>query len=123
MFDSSWASLRKKKTSDTLVPCVFQNLTCVRFGSSGRCRQYVSVISAPGSRLGVVQIELDTIIAKMLVDLDRLLARPIFDSGRCGISFHPLHSYCAIGIYFLLVLVPNTYAMGNCSRATILYVY
>ena len=26
----------------------------------------------------------------MLVDLDHLLADPIFDSSRCGIGFHPL---------------------------------
>ncbi|MEJ5145302.1 DUF6122 family protein [Sphingobacterium sp. MYb388] len=47
-------------------------------------------------------------IATMLVDLDHLLATPIFDPGRCSIGFHPLHSYYAIGIYILLVLFPKT---------------
>ncbi|PWG06333.1 DUF6122 family protein [Polaribacter aquimarinus] len=37
----------------------------------------------------------------MLVDLDHLLANPIFDKNRCSLNFHPLHSYIAIGIYFL----------------------
>lgn len=44
--------------------------------------------------------------ATMLVDLDHLLADPIYDPGRCGIGFHPLHSYPAIAAYVLL-LVPR----------------
>ena len=38
-------------------------------------------------------------LATMLVDLDHLLATPIFDPNRCSIGFHPLHSWWAIGIY------------------------
>ena len=45
----------------------------------------------------------------MIVDADHLLATPIFDAGRCSINFHPLHSYYAIGIYLLLLLIPNKY--------------
>lgn len=41
-------------------------------------------------------------LATMLVDLDHLLADPIFDPTRCGIGFHPLHSYYAIAVYFLI---------------------
>lgn len=48
-------------------------------------------------------------IVTMLVDVDHLLTRPIFDPARCSIGFHPLHSYSAIGVYALLLLVPNTY--------------
>jgi len=44
----------------------------------------------------------------MLVDLDHLFASPIFDSNRCSIGFHPLHSYWAIGIYILLLFHPKT---------------
>lgn len=40
-------------------------------------------------------------IATMLVDLDHLLATPIFDPNRCSIGFHPLHSYIAIGGYII----------------------
>ncbi len=47
------------------------------------------------------------IIATMLVDLDHLLAHPIFDPARCSIGFHPLHSHYAIVIYFLIVFSPN----------------
>ena len=41
------------------------------------------------------------LIATMLVDLDHLLATPIFDPERCGIGFHPLHSEIAITGYIL----------------------
>lgn len=44
-------------------------------------------------------------IATMLVDLDHLLADPLFDSGRCSIGFHPLHSYYAIAVYFVLAFI------------------
>ena len=47
-------------------------------------------------------------IATMLVDVDHLLATPIFSSERCSIGFHPLHSYYAIGVYFLLLFFKNT---------------
>jgi hypothetical protein len=43
------------------------------------------------------------LIATMLVDLDHLLAQPIFQSNRCSINFHPLHTYYAIAIYVALL--------------------
>lgn len=45
--------------------------------------------------------------ATMLVDLDHLLATPIFDPDRCSIGFHLLHSYIAIGVYILLLVFPK----------------
>lgn len=45
-------------------------------------------------------------ISTMLVDLDHLIANPIFDPNRCSIGYHPLHSYVAIGCYIIL-LVPT----------------
>ena len=45
-------------------------------------------------------------LCTMLVDLDHLLADPIFDPTRCGIGFHPLHSYPAIAGYVVMMLVP-----------------
>ena len=44
----------------------------------------------------------------MLVDLDHLLANPIFDPNRCSINFHPLHSYIAIGIYVVGLFFKKT---------------
>ena len=45
-------------------------------------------------------------VATMLVDLDHLLANPIYDPHRCGIGFHPLHTFPAMVAYALL-LVPR----------------
>ncbi|MCF6238173.1 MAG: DUF6122 family protein [Candidatus Marinimicrobia bacterium] len=42
-------------------------------------------------------------VATMVIDLDHLLADPIYDPGRCSIGFHPLHSIWAIGLYFALL--------------------
>ena len=39
----------------------------------------------------------------MVVDLDHLLAVPIYDPNRCSIGFHPLHSYPAIAAYIVLL--------------------
>ena len=47
-------------------------------------------------------------ISTMLIDLDHLLATPIFDPNRCSINFHPLHSYYAICVYFLLLIPSKT---------------
>lgn len=47
-------------------------------------------------------------VLTMLVDLDHLLATPIFDEHRCSINNHLLHSYYAIGVYFLLLFNPKT---------------
>ena len=45
----------------------------------------------------------------MLIDLDHLIANPIFDSNRCSINFHPLHSYYAIFIYTLLLFLKKPF--------------
>ena len=45
-------------------------------------------------------------LSGMLIDLDHLVANPIFDPNRCSINFHPLHSYFAITVY-LFLLVPK----------------
>ena len=41
-------------------------------------------------------------ISTMIVDIDHLLATPIYQADRCSINFHPLHSYFAIGVYFIM---------------------
>ncbi|WCO02575.1 DUF6122 family protein [Psychroserpens ponticola] len=51
-------------------------------------------------------------ISTMLIDLDHLLATPVFDPNRCSINFHPLHSYYAIGIYVLLSTLKKTRILG-----------
>ena len=47
-------------------------------------------------------------LATMLVDLDHLLATPIFDPGRCSINFHPLHTYWAMAVYVVLLFFKKT---------------
>jgi hypothetical protein len=39
-----------------------------------------------------------------LVDLDHLLATPVYDPTRCSIGFHPLHGTLAIALYALALL-------------------
>lgn len=46
------------------------------------------------------------LLATMLVDLDHLLASPVYDPARCSIGFHPLHTWPAIVIYLLAFGLP-----------------
>lgn len=50
--------------------------------------------------------------AGILVDVDHLLASPIFDPNRCSINFHPLHSYWAIAVYLGMLLPKKTRIFG-----------
>ncbi len=68
----------------------------------------VGYLAYPGKRLRAVLI----LWAGLLIDLDHLLADPIFDPGRCSIGFHPLHSYPAITAYFLLLFYGKTRIFG-----------
>ncbi len=45
----------------------------------------------------------------MLIDLDHLLANPIFDPMRCSIGFHPLHSFYALLLYIGLLFFKGTW--------------
>ncbi|WP_296354613.1 DUF6122 family protein [Winogradskyella sp.] len=47
-----------------------------------------------------------------IIDLDHLLANPIFDPNRCSINYHPLHSDFAIIIYVLLLFPKQTRLIG-----------
>ena len=51
-------------------------------------------------------------IATILVDIDHLVASPIYDPGRCSIGFHPLHQLWSIVFYFVLCFVPKTKFVG-----------
>ncbi|WP_452219671.1 DUF6122 family protein [Lacinutrix salivirga] len=52
------------------------------------------------------------LVAAIAIDLDHLLATPIFDPNRCSINFHPLHSYYAIAVYVLLLIPKKTRLIG-----------
>ncbi|MBA4058251.1 MAG: hypothetical protein C0490_26275 [Marivirga sp.] len=51
-------------------------------------------------------------ISTIMVDVDHLLADPVYDPNRCSIGFHPLHSYWAISIYLLMSFWPKTRLIG-----------
>lgn len=51
-------------------------------------------------------------LATMLVDVDHLLATPIYDATRCSIGFHPLHQFIPLGIYAVLCFVPKLRLIG-----------
>ncbi|MBX2829392.1 MAG: hypothetical protein KTR22_14590 [Flavobacteriaceae bacterium] len=51
-------------------------------------------------------------LVAMLIDLDHLLATPIFDPNRCSINFHPLHTYWALGAYLLMLFFRKTRILG-----------
>ena len=48
----------------------------------------------------------------MIVDLDHLLATPLYDPNRCSIGFHPLHSWYIQPVYLLLLGHPKTRLVG-----------
>ncbi len=51
-------------------------------------------------------------LSGMWIDIDHLLATPIFDPNRCSINFHPLHSYYAVIVYLLLLFPKRTRLIG-----------
>jgi len=50
-------------------------------------------------------------LATMLVDLDHLVADPIFLANRCSINFHFLHSYYAILVYVGLLFLRRPFKL------------
>lgn len=52
------------------------------------------------------------LIAAIIIDLDHLLATPIFDPNRCSINFHPLHTYYAMVIYVGFLFFKKTRIVG-----------
>lgn len=47
-----------------------------------------------------------------LIDIDHLLADPIYAPGRCSIGFHPLHTAPAIAVYGAMTLPRATRLVG-----------
>ena len=41
------------------------------------------------------------VLSSNLIDLDHLLANPIYDPTRCSINFHPLHSWYMFPVYLI----------------------
>ena len=51
-------------------------------------------------------------ISTMIVDIDHLIANPIYDATRCSIGFHPLHQPLFITLYLVLCFLPKTRLIG-----------
>ncbi len=71
----------------------------------------------PGLLAGLVYREKWTVaylimMATMLVDIDHLLADPIFDPARCSIGFHPLHGFIPIVVYIAFCFRSQTRLLG-----------
>ena len=49
-------------------------------------------------------------LAANLIDIDHILADPIFDPNRCSIGFHPLHTLPAALVYGAALAVPRWWA-------------
>jgi hypothetical protein len=52
------------------------------------------------------------LMATMMVDIDHLLADPIYDPTRCSIGIHPLHQYPVMALYLVAALWPKTRLIG-----------
>ena len=51
-------------------------------------------------------------MSTMLVDIDHLLANPVYDPARCSIGFHPLHGWLPIVLYVALCFCKKTRYVG-----------
>ncbi len=52
-------------------------------------------------------------LAGWAIDVDHLLADPVYAPGRCSIGFHPLHAWPAIAVYGALALPRRTRWFGT----------
>ncbi|QIZ85763.1 hypothetical protein HF888_04530 [Bermanella marisrubri] len=57
----------------------------------------------------------------MLVDIDHLLATPLYAPNRCSIGFHPLHQIPALFVYGLMVLIPLLLRKPNASWSKVVF--
>lgn len=68
----------------------------------------IGLIFFKENRLAVITI----LLAGILIDVDHLVANPIFYSERCSIGFHPFHSNWAIALYTVLFFFKRTRVFG-----------
>jgi len=68
----------------------------------------IAILFFKENRLKVALI----LLAGIFLDIDHIVADPIFDPNRCSIGFHPFHSYFPIPVYFGLALWKKTRLMG-----------
>ena len=59
------------------------------------------------------------LILTMFVDLDHLLADPVYDASRCSIGFHPLHTALPITLYGALFALPFLPRLSSRVKAAV----
>ncbi|RPG31465.1 MAG: hypothetical protein CBB72_012405 [Muricauda sp. TMED12] len=52
------------------------------------------------------------LLAGIIIDIDHLWATPLYDSNRCSVGFHALHSYWAVLVYSILPFFKLTRIIG-----------
>jgi hypothetical protein len=52
------------------------------------------------------------LLAGLTIDVDHLLANPVYDPLRCSIGFHPLHTWPASLMYVAMCIHPRTRLLG-----------
>ena len=55
-----------------------------------------------------------SVFASNLIDLDHLLADPIYDPNRCSINYHPLHSWYVMPLWVVGLLFNNKFVRYFC---------
>lgn len=45
------------------------------------------------------------LLSTMFIDLDHLIASPVFDVDKCSINYHPLHTYYAALFYIVMLFL------------------
>jgi len=59
-------------------------------------------------------------LSSMVIDVDHLLADPIYDATRCSIGFHPLHSPPAM-VFYAAALLATVYWPASATRPSVLW--
>ncbi len=80
---------------------VFQLL--LHYGGHWIAPFFIARLAAAGGWLRFAAV----MLSANLIDLDHLLADPIFDSGRCSIGFHPMHGWVATFAYLAMLAIPR----------------
>ncbi len=52
------------------------------------------------------------LMLSLLIDLDHLLANPVYAPDRCSIGYHPLHGGFAALLFLLIALIPVSRKVG-----------
>lgn len=73
--------------------------------SENKCHQSVKFTSSWQQAFIVMMLT-------MIIDIDHLLAEPIYQAGRCSINFHPLHTPIPIIFYLILCWPKKTRVIG-----------